>query len=291
MSSVTHRSRPGRRRGCRVAVANGAALRPAAASCRSSSSPPSLLPSLYIFLKAASRFLPHALRSPQESSSTVSVVAPKTQLASFPAPPSLPALSLSLRARVSHPWPLPPSLHPSPRVAPSSSLGTARASLLGPGTANHTTSLSCLLWEMLGCHGDSRLHLCQCVSERRFQQEIDGAAEVNRLGADERGEEEEEEEEREPRLTDDCWDKNESERLRSNICFQPHERLSAPVSQASSETTCAHVDKPEGREETSVGASPLGPHQARWFPAQHQLICSDNGRLFTTAAGGILHGR
>lgn len=38
-----------------------------------------------------------------------------------------------------------------------------------------------------------------CVSERRFQGEIDGAVEVNRVGADER--EEEEEEQRERRLT------------------------------------------------------------------------------------------
>lgn len=64
-------------------------------------------------------------------------------------------------------------------------------------------SLSCLLRETVGCHGDSRLHLCQCVAERRFQQ-IDGAFEANRHGADERGEEEERKEEaeqREPRPT------------------------------------------------------------------------------------------
>lgn len=61
---------------------------------------PFLFLPLHFFLKAASRSLPHALRIPQESSSVVSVVAPKTQLASFPAPPSLPALSLSLSLSV-----------------------------------------------------------------------------------------------------------------------------------------------------------------------------------------------
>lgn len=138
--------------------------------------PPPSFSSLYIFFKKAeSRFLSHALRIPPESPSLVSVVAPKRQLASLPAPPSLPALSLSPCVRVSHPWPLPPSSTGSPIVARSSSLSTARASFHSTGTANHMISLSCLLWEMVGCHGDSRLHLCRCVSERRFRQEIDDA--------------------------------------------------------------------------------------------------------------------